>query len=233
MTLIQESSPTQRFLGPQAGFVALAFVLLFVASLLPVSPLGGTPSFPLPTASVAEMVDFLSRRQSSVLLCAFLQFGSAIPLGIFTATITSQLRFLGVRAAGTQIALFGGFLTAVNIMGSALIQWAMTYPGIPQESGLTQALYRMGFGLGGPGFSVPFGILLAGISVTAGFYRLLPRWIVFLGVLIAILGELSWFEMLNIKLLPLIPLTRFPGFLWMLAAGFALPRRRAAAAQIG
>ena len=196
----------------------------------PCLPPGGWAFLSLPTASVAEMADFLSRRRSGVLLCAFLQFGSAIPLGIYTATITSQLGFLGVRAAGTQIALFGGFLTAVNIMGSASIQWAMTYPGIPQESGLTQALYRIGFGLGGPGFSVPFGILLAGVAVTAGLYRLLPKWLVVTGVLIALIGELSWFEILNAKLLPLIPLTRFPGYLWIIVAGFALPRRRAAEA---
>jgi len=46
------------------------------------------------------------------------------------------------------------------------------------------------------------------------------------GIVIAVVGELSWLEMLNIRLLPLIPLTRFPGYLWMIAAGFLLPRRR-------
>jgi hypothetical protein len=132
-----------------------------------------------------------------------------------------RVRFLGVRAAGTHIALFGGFLTATNIMITSSILWAMIYPGVSQDAALTQALYRVSFGLGGPGFSVPFGILLAGVSITAGFYRLLPKWIVIFGVLIAIIGELSWFQMLNIRLLPLIPLTRFPGYLWMITAGFA------------
>jgi hypothetical protein len=155
----------------------------------------------------------------------FFQFGSAIPLGIFTATIVSQLRFLGVRAAGIHIALFGGFLTAVNIMATACFLWAMTYPGIAQDAPLTQAIYRISFGIGGPGFSVPFGILLAGVSITAGFYKLLPRWIVVMGIVIAVIGELSWFEILSLKFLLLIPLTRFPGFIWMIAVGFALPRK--------
>jgi len=226
MTSTLEQTPTIKFRGPHLGFVALAFVVLFVAALFPVTAFGGVPYFPGPAASVAEMVDFFSHRQAGVLLCAFLQFGSVIPLGIFTATVVSQLRFLGVRAAGTHIALFGGFLTATNIMITASLLWATIYPGVAQDPALTQALYRVSFGLGGHGFSVPFGILLAGVSITAGFYRLLPKWIVIFGILIAIIGELSWFQMLNIRLLPLIPLTRFPGYLWMIAAGFSLPCKR-------
>jgi hypothetical protein len=224
-------SPSLQFRGPHLGIVALTFVALFVAALFPVTAFGGTPYFPGPGATVAEMMDFFSRRQTGVLLCAFLQFGSAIPLGIFTATASSQLQFLGVRAAGTQIALFGGILTAANIMITSSFLWAMIYPGVVQDPALTQALYRISFGLGGPGFSVPFGILLAGISVTAGFYRLLPKWMVVLGFIIAVIGELSWFEILNIRLLPLIPLTRFPGFLWIIAAGLLLPRKRLATAE--
>lgn len=219
-------SPGGHFRGPHLGVVALAFVTLFVGGLFPVTAFGGLPYFPGPTATVGEMVAFFSQRQHAVLLCAFLQFGSVIPLGIFTATVMSQLRFLGVRAAGTYIALFGGLLTATNIMICSCFLWATIYPGVPQDAALTQALYRISFGLGGPGFSVPFGIFLAGVSVTAGFYRLLPRWMVVAGIVIAVVGELSWFEMLNIRLLPLIPLTRFPGYLWMIAAGFLLPRRR-------
>jgi hypothetical protein len=225
-------APTIRFRGPHTGYVAVIFVALFVTALYPVTAFGGLPYFPGPAATIAQIVDFFSSRQPAILTCAFLQFGAAIPLGIFTATIVSQLRFLGVRAAGTQIALFGGFLTATNIMITSSILWAMTYPGVADDPAVTQALYRVSFGLGGPGFSVPFGILLAGIAVTAGFYRLLPRWLVIIGILIAIIGELSWFEIRNIKLLPLIPLTRFPGYLWMIGVGFLLPRRRFVKAAI-
>jgi hypothetical protein len=53
-----------------------------------------------------------------------------------------------------------------------------------------------------------------------------PEWIVILGLVVAVAGELSWFEILNVKLLPLIPLTRFPGFVWMIAAGFSLSKLR-------
>jgi len=54
--------------------------------------------------------------------------------------------------------------------------------------------------------------------------RLLPRWLVGGGLLLAAFGELSWLSMVFPKLLFFIPLTRFPGFLWLIAAGFLLPR---------
>ncbi len=46
-----------------------------------------------------------------------------------------------------------------------------------------------------------------------------------LGIIIVIAGELSWVQMVFPPALPLIPLTRFPGFAWMIAVGLTLPRR--------
>jgi hypothetical protein len=215
-----------RHAGPPLGYVATAFVLLFLAGLYPVTFFGGKPYFPGPGASLDVITTFFTSRPSAVLLCAALHFGAALPLGIFTATIVSQMRFLGVRAAGTYIALFGGFTTAITMMVSSSILWTLSFPGIAQDSTVLHALYRMDFALGGPGFSVPFGLLIAGVSVTAGFAKLLPKWLVILGLFIAVAGELSWLDMLFPKLIFLIPLTRFPGYIWMIAVGFALPRHR-------
>ena len=213
-----------RFRGPHPGYVALAYVILFCAGLYPVTVFGGMPYFPPPTASVAEMIAFFSTRQPAVLLCAFFQFGAAIPFGIYVATVVSQLQFLGVRAAGTSIALYGGLTTAIGIIFGNSYLWAMSYPDISQNPTLLHALYRISFGIGGPGFSVPFGVFIAGVAVTSGLTRLIPRWLMWFGIAIAICGELSWFEMLSTKFLPLIPLTRFPGFLWTILVGFKLPR---------
>ncbi len=132
--------------------------------------------------------------------------------------------FLGVRAAGTWIALFGGFATAFTMLASSCVLWTTTQPGIAQDRTLVQALYWLDQGLGGSGFSVPFGVLIAGVSIPAAFMRLLPKWIIVLGLLIALCGELSWLNLVSSKALFLVPLTRFPGFEWMIAAGFALPR---------
>jgi hypothetical protein len=99
----------------------------------------------------------------------------------------------------------------------------MSYPEVAKDAGVIQAIYRIQFALGGPGFSVPFGLLIAGVSVTSWFYKLLPKWLLVFGFLIAAAGELSWIDILVPQALPLIPLTRFPGFLWLIIAGFLLP----------
>lgn len=223
-----ENSPAsrpRRHQGPPLWLMAIIFVLLFLGGLFPVTIFGGTPYFPAPGEPLSVILQFFQMRSSAVLLTAALHFGAAIPLGIFTATVASQLRFLGVRAAGTSIALFGGFATAFNMMVGASLLWAMSYPDIAQNSAVIHALYRIQFALGGPGFSVPFGILIAGVSITAGFAKLLPKWLVVIGIAIAVIGELSWLEILIPRLLFLIPLTRFPGFLWMIVVGFVLPDR--------
>jgi hypothetical protein len=159
-----------------------------------------------------------------VLICSFLHFGASIPLGVFAAAAASRLRFLGAKAAGSYIALFGGFATSFNMAASACVLWVMAYPGIAQDAAVLRALYYLQFAFGGPGFSVPLGLLIAGISVTAGFLRLLPKWLVVLGLALAVIGELSWLSMIFPKLLFLIPLTMFPAFVWLIAAGFLLPK---------
>ena len=140
-----------------------------------------------------------------MLLCAALHFGAVIPLGIFTATTVSRLRFLGVRAASADIARFGGFLTAFTMMVSSSVLWVMTYSAVSQDAAVLEALYRLQFALGGPGSSVPLGLLLVGISVTASFSKLLPKWVAVAGVLIAVVGEPSWPNILFPKALPLCP----------------------------
>ena len=222
--------PRSRFRGPNTGIVATIFVLLFITGLMPVTAFGGIPYFPGPTASVAEMVNFFSHRQAGVLLCSFFQFGSAIPLGIFTTTMIARLKFLGVRAAGLEIALFGGLATAIGLIIGTSFTLATTYSGIPENADLLQAIYRISFGIGGLGYAVPFGLLAAGISIPAALYKLLPKWVIFLGFFVAVVGVLSWFEILSVRLLPLIPLTRFPGFVWIIAAGFTVGKRQKALA---
>src|SRR5215471_4940993 len=211
--------------GPPLGMLAIIFTILFNAGLyfvISFSP--SQPHFPGPWESADTIAEYFRNHPHDVLMCAFLQFGSAIPLGLFTAAIVSRLRFLGVRAAGAFLALFGGLFAAIDLALSALALWVMAYPGVAQDASVVRALYYVVFAVGGVGYSVPLGILIAGVSISAGIAKLLPRWIAGLGVLLAVFGELSWISLVFPKLLFLIPLTRFPGFIWLIAAGFALPK---------
>jgi hypothetical protein len=201
----------------------VAYALLFLAGLVPVTVLGGQPQFPAPSEGPETIAAFFKTRGDAVRLCAALQFGAAVPLSIFTATIVSRLQFLGVRAAGTWIALFGGLATAFTMIVASSVLWAMAQPAVANEPGLIHGLYWLVQALGGSGFSVPFGLLVAGVSVTAAFARLLPKWIVVFGLTLAVGAELSWLYLLIPQALPLVPLTRFPGFIWLIAVGLSLP----------
>jgi hypothetical protein len=209
--------------GPPLGPVAVVYTVLFLAGLYPVTVFGGQPHFPGPWESPPTIAGVFDARPTAVRICAFLQFGAAIPLGIFVATIVSRLQFLGARVAGVSIALVGGIATAVVMMAASVALWVMAQPGVAEDRAVLQALYWLVQGLGGAGFSVPFGILAAGVSIPVAFMRLVPRWIVWLGIAVAICGELSWLYLIAPGVLPLVPLTRFPGFVWMIAVGFALP----------
>jgi hypothetical protein len=124
-------------------------------------------------------------------------------------------------------------MTALSMGAAAAILWVMAYPGMAQDPAVLRALYYVSYVLGGPGFSVPFGLLVAGVSATAAFAKLLPKWVVALGLLLAVTGELSGLNLLFPRVLPLIPLTRFPGFVWLIASGFLLPAASTALRQAG
>jgi hypothetical protein len=76
-------------------------------------------------------------------VCVFLQIGALIPLGIFAATIVSRLRFLGIDAAGPNIALFGGFMTVFDGVAAGFTVWAMIHPIVTKDVTLTTALYYL------------------------------------------------------------------------------------------
>lgn len=225
MSARSETSITSlRHPGPHLGALAIIHTLLFNAGLYPVTIFADKTHFPGPWESGDVIVSYFQTHPLPVLICAFLQFGATIVLGIFTASIVSRLHFLGVRAAGPYIALFGGFATVFGGMAASFLLWVMIHPGIAQEPTLLRALYYLSYAFGGPGFSVPMGLLMAGVSVPAAFMKLLPKWLVGFGLVLAVCGELSWFNLITPKALFLIPLTRFPGFIWLIATGFMLPR---------
>jgi hypothetical protein len=221
-----ENSTGRGHAGPNPGILAIVYTLLFNAGLYQVVTFTGGPHFPGPWESGDVIAAYFQSHSTAALMCAFLQFGAAIPLGIYTATVVSRLQFLGVRAAGVHIALFGGLMTVFDMAASALVQWVMAYPGIAQDTAILRALYYLSFAFGGVGFSVPMGILIAGICIPAAFMKLLPKWLIIMGLILAVFGELSWLDLITPKALPFIPLTRFPGFIWLIIVGFKLPYSR-------
>jgi len=136
----------------------------------------------------------------------------------------SRLRFRGVRAAGTNIALLGGLAAALALAVSALCSWVLSVPEVNSSIATMRLMHFLSFLAGGVAFAVGFGLLAAGVSVTSLLARLLPRWLVGLGLLIAVAGELSSISLVAYPMAFALPVTRFGGFVWLIAIGLFLPK---------
>ena len=212
--------------SPSLGALAIVFTSLFLGSLASQAIMTGGVPFPIPYNSVSEIQAYYTRFPDVLRVASFLQFGAAIPLGLFTATIVSRLLFHKVNAAGVHIALFGGLMASALLAVSALASWTLSQPGVATEIGAMRAVELFAFATGGFGNVAAMGLLLAGVSVPSLFLRLMPRWACWLGLIFAAVAELSTLSMVFPALSVLLPLARFPAFVWMIVAGFTVPKGR-------
>jgi hypothetical protein len=222
--------------GPSLGGVTVVYVVLHLASIFVVSNFNPflRPSFPAPDAAASTIVAFFQMHPDLVRTATFFQFGAGIALGIFAVGVAIRLRELRASTVWVSIVLVSGLMTALDIAAASHVLWAMTWPGIAHNTPLTLALYYLQYAFGGPGYSVPMGLFIAGVSIVASSLHLLPKWIIWSGFLIAVIGVLSCLNLLLPVTNPiplLIPLTRFPAFVWLIAAGFALPKSSASSTQ--
>ena len=215
-----------RFRGPSLVLLAAVHILLFAAGLVAAAMLRHAGPYVTPFAPGETLRSFLAQSPTAVRVSNFFLFGSAVPFGIFAVTTVSRLRFLRVRAAGTNIALLGGLIATIALILSGSAGWILSVPEVLASVQVVKAISFLNFLLGGVVYAVGFGLLAAGVSVTSHFMRLLPRWMVALGMLVAITGELSSFSLIAFPANFFIPITRYLGLIWMLAIAVALTKNR-------
>lgn len=225
MTTAARRSPPQS--GPPLGVLAVVCTALFLAGLVLSVAIAGGAVYPSPFDPAVDAPAYFRDHRPAVQVGALLQFAAAIPLAIYAATASARLNRLGIRAPGATIALTGGILAAAFLALSAMVGWVLSRPETTQAPGLAAVLHDLAFITGGPGHVVPLGLLVAGIAVPGLLARLLPRWLAASGLVIALLAELTTLTLLLTGMSFLLPVARFTGLAWLVAAGFLLPRRRA------
>ena len=213
-----DALPRVHHSGPPLLLPALVYTILVVGGAVTI---GSTMSAPHDAGH--QGAAYIAPIAGSLRLGSFFEFGSAVPLLVFIATTISRLRFLRVRAAGEVIALSGGLGAAAMLMFSGLAGWSVTRPGVADTDSVARALQTLAFAGGGPGYVVPLGLFIAGVSVTAGLYRLIPRWIMVLGIIVAAACELASFTLVFYNAAYFIPVGRFLGIIWMIAVSITLP----------
>ncbi|GAA1687898.1 DUF4386 family protein [Fodinicola feengrottensis] len=221
----QQATDQPRALpGPPLLTVGIVFVVLFLAGLIGSTVVAGT-TFPSPFDAPSRILGYFTQHQSATLLVGFFQFAAAVPLMLFTATVYARLRHFGVAVAGSVIALTGGLAASVFLMLSGILTWPLARPEVLGDPAVVRAVQDLSFLTGGPAHVVFFGLFMAGVSVVALFTRMLPRWVAILGVVLAVIAEFSTLSLVVPALAILLPLARFPGFVWLIAVGALLPRQ--------
>lgn len=226
-----ERGPRHR--GPSLLVLALVFAGLFIGSLAVVAAMTHGGYFPSPFEPQAATNAFFAENRDAVRFGAFLQLGACVPLAIFAATASSRLRFLGIEAAGTTIALVGGTLASAMGAFSALTQWALAALAPSDLGAGARPLHLLAFATGGPGYVVPFGLLVAGVALTGGLSRKLPRWVMGWGLAVAAVAELSSLAVAFAPAMYLLPIARFTGIAWLVVVGALLPSTRAGRTTAG
>ncbi|MFD7834601.1 hypothetical protein [Streptomyces sp. NPDC059761] len=212
--------------GPPPGVLAVVFTALFLAGLVLSTLLAGGDPFPSPFDSTDTVTSYFRDHTGAVRISGALQFAASVPLAIYAATVSARLHKLGVRAPGATIALAGGVLASAFLACSGLVTWVLSRPEVAAHADLVRALQYLAFGLGGPAHVVLLGLLIAGIAVPGLLAGLLPRAFAVAGLTVAAVAELSTLVLLVDGAALLLPVARFAGLLWLIAAGFLLPRRR-------
>lgn len=232
MTSTQPSSATRSGprsdAGPPLVVLAAVSTVLFLAGLITIAVLSDGV-FPSPFAAPETIAAYFQANSRAVGIGAFFQFGAAVPLAIYAATASARLRNLGIRNPGATIALVGGVLAAAFLSLSAMISWTLSRPAVVADPALVRALHDLTFMAGGPGHVVPLGLLLAGIAVPGLIVGLLPRWLAIAGLVLAAVAELATLTLLVDSAAVLLPVARFGGLAWLIAAGALLPKHRQAA----
>jgi hypothetical protein len=218
--------PLPRFRGPSIVLLASVHIALFIAGLVAGAALRHGGLFVTPFAPAEQVRLYFAQNPMAVRVSNFFLFGSAVPFGIFAVTTVSRLRFMGVRAAGTSITLLGGLVATIALFFSGIAGWMLSVPDVSDSIAVVKVIYFLSFLCGGVLYTIGFGLFAAGVSVTSHFTQMLPRWLTFPGIVLAITGELSWFSLITFPANFFIPITRYVGFIWMLLAAVALTRSR-------
>src|ERR1700729_969565 len=145
-----------RFRGPSLIMLATVHILIFVAGLVAAATLRHGAPYVTPFAPAEELRLFLAQSPTAVRVSNFSLFASAIPFGIFAVTTVSRLRFMGVRAAGTNIALLGGLTATIALILSGVVGWVLSVPEVSDSAQVVKVVFFLCFLFGGTVYAVGF-----------------------------------------------------------------------------
>jgi hypothetical protein len=196
------------------------FVALFLVSVIVPAMLAPGESA-MPDAPINDLTAFQTKMQ----LVGLLQAAATIPLLTFVVCLATAVRQTTDESSILPwLTLGGGVLAAAFQLLSALLSGALAIPTMAETPGLLPALRFLPFLAGGVGHVVWLAALVGAPSVAALKTHLFPRWVAWLGIVVAVASLCSLISLV----LPLanlfLPVGRFGSFIWTVLVSVTLLR---------
>src|SRR5258708_38770529 len=95
----QATAPRRRQAqgGPHLGVLGIVFAALFLVGLVLATIMAGGKPYPAPFGDAADIVAYFREHRHAVHVGGAFQFGAAVRLAIYSATVSARLQQLGIR----------------------------------------------------------------------------------------------------------------------------------------
>ena len=198
------------------------FLAFFVAGDVLHGNLASMP-LPLPNAPVADVVQYFETSRTAALAVGILQALSAISLFVFVGCVADFVR--RTQREGSRLLLVtrvAGVLAATFLLLCALLGLALVAVVGSGDLTLVGILRSLNFLSGGTLHVASLGLFAGAASLAARSARALPRWILWWGIVEAVVSVLSLASLVVFPAALLILLGRMLGFGWSIVVGLML-----------
>jgi hypothetical protein len=203
----------------------VAYVALFFIALAMTGVLGGA-GYPTPLSSNDAVHHFFQANLARQAAIGFMQLLAAVALLVFCLLSISQLRQKVRDSYLTNLALSAGSLATAFLLLAALCSWLLSQPVTVNDIPTLRLVQNLSFLSGGFAHVVTFGLFVGAVSLNGWRSDMLPKWLGYFGLMVSGISLLSLLGMVNFWATLLLPVSRFSGFIWIVAVSLTFWHRK-------
>lgn len=201
-------------------FVALFMAGDFLRGVFTDNPL------PMPNAPASKYASYAAESWLAVIVVGVCQVLSGLALYFFvTSVISSVVSASSEKRESINVGTNASVLSALLLILCGLLGFALVLAAQADNLGLVGTLRQLNFLSGGTFHVAALGIFIGVTSATTRKTFTLPHWIVWLGLVQAVLAVASLASLVFFPAALLILAGRMLGFVWCLTVGFWLAFR--------
>jgi len=225
---IPSSQIPERETNRTAVISAILHAAFFIASLMIIPILAPSARIPNPFGPDEPSRRFFLENSSLIRLSDWLQLVSALCLVVLGCVWRRSYRESDKAQRATRFAVIGSAGSAVFLSLAAITSWALASPEAVDPGSAFRTLQFLPFLFGGPAWAAFFAMFMLGVTQASS--GLLSKWMLWSGYGLTTTSVIATLVLITLAAAPFLPLTRFLGFVWLIAATILL--NRAGRAQV-